>query len=271
MLIQFRHLYPHGSLISKLVTIDRGDYIVKVSVEVEGTTLATGLAAAETVEMAEDRARERALATLVLEQPFQTTATNQAITPESKQSLSSPQTKVEQEIIQEPRIEPEKIASSQESGYQSLDLVIEEQNQSNYLVETENQKDFQDEDDSVDSQVEELLSSEANTNPDTPSLFENYSTAETEIDLEPPVIDEPSEEEEFSHTISSPSSNHTSEAEVMEITFNDIIDRTDREMARLGWTKEMGKEFLKAHYGKKSRLHLNDEELLAFLHHLKSL
>ncbi|MFP4132799.1 MAG: hypothetical protein ACLFQP_07120 [Halothece sp.] len=64
MFEQFRRHFPRGSLISELVQIDHGKYIVRASVQNEGLTLATGLAAAETVEEAEDQARTRALAVL---------------------------------------------------------------------------------------------------------------------------------------------------------------------------------------------------------------
>ena len=45
MLTQFRKNYPQGSLVSELVTIDHGKYIVRVLVQVNGVTLRTGLAA----------------------------------------------------------------------------------------------------------------------------------------------------------------------------------------------------------------------------------
>ncbi len=61
MLAQFQSLYPQGSLISELVQIYHGSYIVRASVQIEGVTRATGMAAAETLEEAEDRARTRAL------------------------------------------------------------------------------------------------------------------------------------------------------------------------------------------------------------------
>ena len=67
MLTKFRHHYPQGSLISELIYIDRGLYLVKVSIEVEGVVLATGLAGENTIELAEDAARVRAIAALVLE------------------------------------------------------------------------------------------------------------------------------------------------------------------------------------------------------------
>jgi len=66
MFTQFRKYYPQGSLISELVTINHGKYIVRTLVQIEGVTLATGLAAAETVEQAEDRSRDRALTILDL-------------------------------------------------------------------------------------------------------------------------------------------------------------------------------------------------------------
>ena len=50
------------ALISELVTIDHGKYVVKVCASSQGVILGTGLAAADTIEVAEDRARERTMA-----------------------------------------------------------------------------------------------------------------------------------------------------------------------------------------------------------------
>jgi len=62
MFEQFRAHFPQGSLISELIQIDHGKYIVRAIIQNEGLTLASGLAAADTVEQAEDKARTRALA-----------------------------------------------------------------------------------------------------------------------------------------------------------------------------------------------------------------
>ena len=64
MLAQFQSLYPEGSIISELIQIHHNKYIVRVNVQIKGVTRVTGMAAAETIEMAEDRARERALMVL---------------------------------------------------------------------------------------------------------------------------------------------------------------------------------------------------------------
>ena len=67
MLAKFRKQYPQGSLVGELVKIDRGTYIVKVLLQADGVVLATALAGADTVEAAEDAARERAIAALMLD------------------------------------------------------------------------------------------------------------------------------------------------------------------------------------------------------------
>ncbi len=64
ILAQFQSLYPEGSIISELVQIHHNKYIVRVNIEINGVTRVTGMAAAESIEVAEDRARERALMVL---------------------------------------------------------------------------------------------------------------------------------------------------------------------------------------------------------------
>lgn len=50
------------SLISELLTIYQGKFVVRVTIQVDGIVRAAGMAMAETLEAAEDRARERAIA-----------------------------------------------------------------------------------------------------------------------------------------------------------------------------------------------------------------
>lgn len=91
MFEQFRSHFPQGSLISELVQIDHGKYIVRASVQNEGLTLATGLAAAETVEQAEDQARLRALAVLDISlTPLQRSSVSSFAPPENKEKETVP-------------------------------------------------------------------------------------------------------------------------------------------------------------------------------------
>ena len=94
--------------------------------------------------------------------------------------------------------------------------------------------------------------------PTETNLFGDTFTAET-----PAAISTTENEvDPASHLISS-------ELEAMD--FNEIKQKTDIEIKRLSWTKDQGKEFLMSHYGKRSRLHLTDEQLLEFLRYLEKL
>ncbi|AFY53522.1 hypothetical protein Riv7116_0945 [Rivularia sp. PCC 7116] len=89
MLAQFQSLYPTGSLTTELLQIHHGKYIVRSSVQVEGVTRATGMAASEIIEEAEDRSRTRALMVLGI--------TDEESQPEvqQKQVSASPQSNLE--------------------------------------------------------------------------------------------------------------------------------------------------------------------------------
>ncbi|MFM7471487.1 MAG: hypothetical protein ACKO5P_08290 [Nodosilinea sp.] len=71
LLTAFRQCYPKGSMVSEMLTIHDGFYIVRVTLNTEGLTLATALAAQLTVEAAEDKALQRALERLELALTFQ--------------------------------------------------------------------------------------------------------------------------------------------------------------------------------------------------------
>lgn len=55
------------------------------------------------------------------------------------------------------------------------------------------------------------------------------------------------------------------------VHFGEIKKLTDLEIKRLGWTKEQGREYLEKNYGKRSRLHLTDKQLLNFLADLREM
>ncbi len=57
----FRDRHPAGSIITELLRVEQGLYVVRALALVDKITLGSGLGAAETVEQAEDRAIQRAL------------------------------------------------------------------------------------------------------------------------------------------------------------------------------------------------------------------
>ncbi len=66
LITSLRQIYPKASLVSELLNIHDGLYLVRVSVTVDNLCLAQGLAAQATLESAEDLATNRALEKLVL-------------------------------------------------------------------------------------------------------------------------------------------------------------------------------------------------------------
>lgn len=282
MLAKFRACYPQGSLVSELLNIDRGLYLVKVTVQVEGITLANGLAAADKLELAEDRARERAISALGLEN-------NQAITAQPiaqnivAESRSTP--KIEQPVLE--------VATPTATG-------IKNGTQEIYNAQKGNNSSVN----SVDNVVAPQISTPANepktitSEPVIPAIDAAISAPEKQ-DVEPDLnLGGASEPEQpvddrvdrnqgtlFAGTynssstesvadlpdISAASSQVNTVTETVEIDFNKIKHQTDIEIKRLGWTRDDGRNFLQSHYGKRSRLHLTDEELLEFLHYLENL
>ena len=233
----FRDRYPDGCVISDLVTIQDGCYVIRTTIVNEGKALATGFAADANVQTAEDQARQRAIA-LVL--PLLSAPDNSASSPQppalsgvSSQQLAKPSSLVS-ETLEEIPLESEEIEETEK--LEAADIVEE-----------------------ADIEVEE--------------------TADIEEDLGLPIdlIAESAELVDESLTAAA-NSNRVSAATIalenfdaiaQPLDLSDVIAQTDIEMKRLGWTNVQGREYIEKTYGKRSRQHLTDEELLSFLLYLE--
>lgn len=252
MLKQFRTRYPHGSLISDLIEIDRGQYIVKVTLQINEVILATGLAAADKVEIAEDKARERALLALALD--------------------SIPH------IADEPQKVEQNIDRARDESSKAIDLPFKPE------ATTKTETNL------VTSSVAATISDAGNNNQpkfsnspssvaSTPEIKPtNINSAPVDVTIAPDSLPEmpdlqPTATSYDDLTVTAESDRESvdnSPPEIIEFDFNEIKNKTDVEIKRLGWTKEQGRDFLLTTYGKRSRLHLTDEELMDFLHYLES-
>jgi hypothetical protein len=306
MLRQFRTRYPQGSLISELIAIDHGKYIVKVSVTVDGVTLGTALAGADRIETAEDQARDRALATLALDGNEEIKTTE----PETSKPSIIPKAAIkstETDNVVEPR-SPGVSVDLQETESNSLASPSQEKPPAALFLSTtttpnldkefldrngEKEKNVTATKTSADISVESRsrlagaaapLSFPDNKSQNLPSempinseleqqgtdfssnIFEQPSIAEPTETVSSWEIDAPSDEPPEPSISLTP----VETTETIEIDFNEIKNKTDVEIKRLSWTKEQGRDFLLKTYGKRSRLHLTDEELLDFLHYLES-
>jgi len=234
MLSKFRSRYPQGSLISELLQIDHGKYIVRVSIILEGETL-TGLAAMDTVEAAEDQARLRALA--LLEDEGQTTESPTVVVPVAK---SQAKTKTEK-----PQESPLTLVST---APEPLKLV-EPEPEPLQLVEPE-------------PEPLQLVEPE----PEPLQLVEPEPEPLQLVEPEPEPLQlvepEPELKPELPEIV--PSSLEPG------MDFNQVMAQIDVEMKRLKWTKEEGRDYLRSTYGKTSRIQLNDEEIIGFLGYLKT-
>jgi hypothetical protein len=263
MFPEFRRRFPRAALISKLLHIDHGKYIVLVRVESEGRILATGLAAADTIETAEDRARERAIALLTGE------SEEIAPVPESRELvISSPMPEIVssiapvEEIAKPARKEPEKdppketITPLEETPLPEVPTPepIPAATPKKATKTPKNPPVAPPEPPPVVKMPEpepELDSFAPEMEEDNYSLYPDNGLRAIEEEPEPPAPLIP--------------------LPVEEIDYSVLKTKIDVEMKRLGWTMEKGRDYLISTYGKKSRLLLTNEELLEFYNHLSSI
>ncbi|MEH2196444.1 MAG: hypothetical protein V7K98_27905 [Nostoc sp.] len=288
MLAQFQSLYPKGSLISELVQIFQGKYIVRASVQIEGVTRATGMAAAETVEAAEDQARTRALIVLgITNAPPESVAftSNPISPPQLNPSLnptgglsepaaySSPKdgdflgsqwpVVSEKEISITPskvrNIKPEVVTTSNEQyEYSSAAFLPSDNNYSqdlgqNFPVTADRELEFDPPVEKLeitfDNQVENQTFPPISANNVTPFTPRSYSPQED---------------------VATPSVTGKRKKKAEPVDLSDVIAKTDVELQRLNWTPEQGREHLIKTYGKRGRTLLTEEELHGFLQYLQS-
>lgn len=248
MFTQFRSRYPTGAIVSELIAIDKNQYIVRVLVQVAGATLSSGLAMADTVELAEDKARERSLKFLGLGQmteplpkadlPKLETPLPEAKSAQVHESIDPP---LEHQPTETPKMES--IAMSSDHWLSSANYV-------------QPKTEFSP---SQDSPTEEPRATVKGRGASLPHLPINEQEA-SENTMRP-------QQEQLSVTATPTTSSITDHDDDL----SSDIAKTDIELRRLGWSAEQGAAYLLKAYGKRSRRNLSPEELLDFLHYLECL
>ena len=246
LLTEFRNRYPTGSLTADLLTLHNDRYVVRAQVQINGSILATGLAAASGIEAAEDQARIRALQALGLGQeggihPTLPVDISKPIIDAREPVLDQAASVIEDPIALSPLPKPK--AGVALPANHSAGLV------KNKPAEVEKPADpitLKSQTDSSINQAEILRAPN------------NYLESPTE-DSPPPKAAKPG-----------PIQPDTLDISQGPVDLSDIIAQTDVELRRLGWTSAQGREYLEQTYQKRSRQQLSDEELLAFLLFLES-
>lgn len=292
---QLQTRYPGGCVIAELLTIHQGCFVVRAQVQMAGAPLATGMAAAADIEVAEDRAKLRALEALGLTVPSPSAPTYPVYeapalleeTPEATPALVTVPTPLQESpAFTSP--------ASIEVSASLPDRVVSVPSQPAFPSEEE-------------TPLVDRSSAAASVPPVTaaPGLDSNLlgwdkpSSQQALASIKPEGAELPPDLETFSLTSASealsaeppaPPKNGKStkkktdapkvlppeeKAETPEpiertIDRSEEIARIGVEMKRLGWNTEQGRTHLKQTYGKRSRQELDDAELLNFLSYLES-
>lgn len=244
MLAQFQSFYPNGNIISELVQIFQGKYIVRVSLQIEGVTRATAMAGADTVEAAEDQARNRAFMVLGISNTEENNVLNESgvsAVVSGQWSLSS-NTEISPSPVMPKNSKPDNQNYNQDLAVNFSETTTREEQLPTSVPDLEMVSSSQPEPES--EPLSEITASNI-----TPFISPSYSPLED---------------------VGSPSSLGKRNKKSEPVNLSDVIAQTDVQIERLGWTKEQGREYLKKTYGKLGRSLLSEEELLDFLNYLKS-
>jgi len=272
MLAQFQSLYPNGSLTSELVDIFQGKYIVRASVQIDGVTRATGLAAAETVEAAEDHARTRALMVLGVSSSLQTQA----------ESSPKPTIPVQPNPVINTTVGVDESTHSSTKD-QDLELTT---SKTEISLPTSSSKNIETDllatqSVSTDTYIPDFSPSLPLTPSREPAFIPPADNLETEVSHQPEtpafsgmaasnVTPFTPRNYSSSETTTTPTTTSKRKKKAEPVDLSDVIAKTDVELQRLGWTPEQGREHLIKTYGKRGRTLLTEEELHSFLQYLQS-
>jgi hypothetical protein len=242
-----------GSLISELLNIHEGKYIVRASIQVGGSTLATGLSAAASIEQAEDQARVRALVVLGIEdRPYSTQA--QIVNAEPEGSALRSRARLPTPAAYTGEFFPLAEATFQPSV--DVDWAVGDP-ATRALQAPEQQLSWFDRSSADPTLAQPQLSGRA--------LGQEMLFPQAAAPTRPPYVPpreggRHSEREHRDATVSI----------AAPVDLSDIIAHTDVELKRLGWTNAQGRRYLEQTYSKRSRQHLSDVELTEFLDYLKA-
>ena len=239
LLTQLQTRYPSSRLLTELLQIHDGSFVVRALVQVDEMPLVTSMAAAPTIEQAEDQARLRVLKLLGL-------AGN-----------GSP-------IPAPPGYDDRLIPSS---DFLNPGLLPESVGRSPLPISSlPPLPDFQE----FSTQAPPDFDSQSNTiDRAQPALKDSPGPAESAADRAP-VLGSPSDSKarkrsEPKAAVKAPDP----PLEDQPIDLTPLFLQIEDEMERIGWTREQGRKHLMRVYNKKSRQQLTDDELMDFLAYLQ--
>jgi hypothetical protein len=255
---EFRDRFPDASILSDILMVQDQQYIVKVTVITQNSGTTTGLAAHKTLEIAEDQARQRAFQALGL---GDIPASAETI-PEAVQPSFSAHDEVNlafdrdsndnsaEEVYSNPQDRPTDTKAAPSANAVAAPTATQPR-----LTDTQAGAGGQ----PKPTKPKPRSVSKPTPPDESPSVPEPDSPA-LALDENPVPIAE-----------TTPAAPISPEALPAPINLSDVIAQTDIELRRLGWTVDMGREYLEQTYNKRSRHELSEEELIQFLCYLEGL
>jgi hypothetical protein len=281
MLAQFQSLYPNGSIITELVQIFQGKYIVRAWIQIDSVTRATGMAGAETIEVAEDQARTRALMVLGISDSPQTSVEfpSQATSPgQLNPAFKSVKVELNQSDQASYSSTDQDFATSQWSVPKVREIYLSPVSEQN--IKTESLSIDAQSPDNGHTHSEDLNQNVPTTNnglePD-PQVENREKMPDNQLEIQTYSGNFASNVTPFTPRSYGSQDNVNTQTAIAKkkkkngpVDLSDVIAKTDVELQRLGWTAEQGREHLIKTYGKRGRTLLTEEELQGFLKHLES-
>jgi hypothetical protein len=272
MLDQFQARYPTGSLISELLQIHQGKFVVRVSAQVEGVTRATGMAAAETLELAEDRARSRALMVLGIEPIVLTQPESFPLQPapsEVSLGLIAPSLVAGMHKHQSPAV----MTTGPSDSVYSLPPTLPQEEP--ILAPAPDSS----EEPTIPFGNVTMMSSQQYRIQDRPGLelasFEPEDLSDTlsNIDIELQELGWSADQERryLERVYGKQQKQLLTDDELLDfLRYLELFAKTNTELKRLGWSPKKGSDYLQQTYKKKGRSMLTYGQLLEFLRYLES-
>ena len=261
---EFRDRFPNASMLSDLLGVENGQFMVRVTIQTQDSGTSTGLSANASLELAEDHARQRALYALGLgdlKLPSASSPISPSNLPMERIANSVPQgdrTEVP-DLETAPSVLEEPEAPVLESPAMTSTMPISSPPPQTVAqmngVETEKPHSVPKSDSTPQAPL--LQPEPPASAPEVHQSFDAHSTNNPPFPSEVPA-DVPPEPIPAS-------------ALPAPINLSDVIAQTDIELRRLGWSVEVGREYLGKTYNKRSRHELSEEELIQFLCHLEGL
>lgn len=261
--------YPTGNLISELIEIYQGKFVVRAALQIEGVTRATGLAAAATIEAAEDTARNRALMIFGI----QSATTPDTTTAGSVTRLQHPNQSVPAENFSSTPTLP--LPDTQRVPLTSTPETVVDEN-SGFEPSTSNtpQAAWNPTAPSPPNHLSLVNPQFEEDEDDTASISPvDLSDALLKIDVTLKRLGWSADHEKdyLERTYNKRSRQFLTDTEVLEFQrYLEALAKTGDEMKRLKWSTQQGKDYLLRTYNKRTRALLTYEELLEFLQYLES-